>query len=567
MIETDVVIIGSGAAGLTAAITARHLGLETLVVEKTAWFGGTTAYSGGAPWIPFNHVMRQIGLDDTREAAETYLRSVLGKAFDEELVKSYLDHAAEMLKFMERHSEVRFKPFPLPDYEPDQPGAAKCRTLLTPEFDGRLLGDRLAELRTPLPQLMLFGSMQVEGADIHPLRHALKNWAGFRHTTKMLARFVRERIGHGRGTRLVNGNALAGRLFHSAIQSGATLWRNTPALELLRSSGGAVQGVVVQRDGQRLEVLARRGVLRASGGYGASESMRAKFIPMAAHHHSLQPEGNVGDGVRMGAAVGGFHDPAHAGDCIWTPVSIHHKPDGSVVKYPHIFIDRAMPGCIVVGPDGQRFVNEGTSYQTFVKSMHQRGFTKVHLVATRDFLRKYGLGLARPAPFSSKAFVKDGYLIEAPTLAELARRIGVPPDALQATVRRFDDSAVHGNDPDFGKGMDAHSRFRGDQTHRPNPAIGPVGDGPYCAVALHPGDLSTVGGLDANGRAQVLDADGSPVPGLYAAGLDMNSIMRGLYPGGGSSIGPAMTFGYIAAHQMAQAATPTGARAAVAEAV
>lgn len=566
MIETDVVVIGSGAAGLTAAITARQLGLETLVVEKTDRFGGTTAYSGGAPWIPFNHVMKQIGLDDSREAAETYLKAVLGPAYVADLVESYLDHAAEMLQFLERHSDVRFKPFPLPDYESDMPGAAKCRTLLTPEFDGRRLGARLSELRTPLPQLMLFGSMQVEGADIHPMRHALKTWAGFRHTTKVIARFVRDRIGHGRGTRLVNGNALAARLFHSAIQSGVTLWRNTPALELVTSDAGAVTGVIVQRDGRRVEVRARRGVLLASGGYGASEALRAKFIPMAAHHHSLQPEGNVGDGVRMGAAAGGFLDPAHAGDCIWTPVSVHHKPDGSVVRYPHIFIDRAMPGCIVVGPDGRRFVNEGTSYQTFVKTMHQRGFTKVHLVASRDFLRKYGMGLARPSPFSTRRFVKDGYLIEAPTLAELARRIGVPPDALQATVQRFDDSAVHGSDPDFGKGADAHSRFRGDQTHTPNPSVAPVGEGPYCAVALHPGDLSTVGGLAANGKAQVLDARGNPVPGLYAAGLDMNSMMRGLYPGGGSSIGPAMTFGYIAAQQMATSNAPVRALA-VAEAV
>ncbi len=550
MMETDVLIIGSGAAGLTAAITARKLGLEVLVVEKTALFGGTTAYSGGAPWIPCNHVMRQIGLQDTREAAQVYLKAVLGEAYVSDLVETYLDNAAEMLAFMERNSEVRFKPFPLPDYEPGLPGAAKCRTLLTPEFDGRKLGARLADLRMPLPQLMLFGSMQVEGADIHPLRHALKTWAGFRHTAKIMRRFVLDRIRHGRGTRLVNGNALAARLFHSAIGAGVTLWNNTPALELTMKDG-AVTGAFVQHGGKRLQVRARRGVLLASGGYGASETMREKFIPMAAHHHSLQPEGNTGDGVRMGTAAGGFHDPRHAGDCIWTPVSLFHKPDGTLVKYPHIFIDRAMPGCIVVDPGGQRFVNEGASYQNFVHTMHERGLTKVHLVANRDFLRKYGMGLVRPAPFSERPYVRDGYLIEAASLDELARRIGVPPQALQETVQRFNANATSGADPDFGKGADAHSRFRGDQTHSPNPAVAALGQGPYYAVALHPGDLSTVGGLETNGRAQVLDAGGQPVPGLYASGLDMNSIMRGQYPGGGSSIGPAMTFGYIAAREMA----------------
>ena len=551
MIETDVVVIGSGAAGLTAAITARQLGLEVLVVEKTQLFGGTTAYSGGAPWVPCNHVMKQIGLDDSRAAAETYLRAVLGEAFDEDLVSSYLDNAAAMLEFMERHSDVRFKPFPLPDYESDLPGAARCRSLLTPEFDGRLLGERLAELRMPLPQLMLFGSMQVEGADIHPMRHALKTWAGFRHTAKVMRRFVVDKVRHGRGTRLVNGNALAARLFHSAIRAGVTLWKKTPALELIVEEG-AVRGVLVQRDFHRIAIEARRGVLLATGGYGANEKMRARYIPFAEHHHSLQPEGNVGDGIRLGLAAGAVHDPAHAGDCIWTPVSLLRKPDGSVVKYPHIFIDRAMPGCIAVDPQGRRFVNEGTSYQTFVGTMHERGFTKVHLIADREFVRSYGLGLARPQPFNPQPFVDAGYLVEAATLAELASKIAVDAAQLEATVRRFNEAARRGEDPEFGKGADAHSRFRGDQTHQPNPAVAPVGIGPYYAVALHPGDLSTVGGLDTNGRAQVLNAQRQPIPGLYAAGLDMNSMMRGRYPGGGSSIGPAMTFGYIAARHMAQ---------------
>lgn len=550
MIETDVVVIGSGAAGLTAAITARKLGLEVLVVEKTDLFGGTTAYSGGAPWVPCNHVMKHAGLDDTREAAETYLRGTLGERYDEDLVTSYLDNAPAMLLFLERHSEVRFKPFLAPDYEV-QPGAAVCRTLLTQEYDGRLLGGRLAELRMPLPQLMLFGTMQVEGADIHPMRNALKTWAGFRHTAKVMRRFVLDKLRHGRGTRIVNGNALAARLFHSAIQAGATLWRNTPAVELLVQDG-EVRGVVVQYEGQRTEVRARQGVLLATGGFGANAQWRAKYIPFAEHHHSLQPEGNVGDGLRLGLAAGGVHDPRHAGDCIWTPVSVLQKPDGSVVKYPHIFIDRAMPGCIVVGPDGRRFVNEGASYQNFVATMHRRGFTKVHLIASRAFLRTYGMGLAKPAPFRVKPYLDAGYLVEAPTLAELARRIGVDPARLEATVQRFDEGARQGEDREFGKGADPHSRARGDATHRPNPGVAPVGDGPYYALALYPGDLSTVGGLDTNGQAQVLDAGGHPIRGLYAAGLDMNSMMRGGYPGGGSSIGPAMTFGYIAARHMAK---------------
>jgi len=214
-----------------------------------------------------------------------------------------------------------------------------------------------------------------------------------------------------------------------------------------------------------------------------------------------------------------------------------------------------MPGCIAVDPQGRRFVNEGASYQTFVRTMHERGFCKVHLIANREFVRSYGLGLARPQPFNPQPFVDAGYLVEAATLAELAHKIAVDAVQLEATVQRFNEAARRGEDPEFGKGMDAHSKFRGDQTHQPNPGVAPVGTGPYYAVALYPGDLSTVGGLDTNGRAQVLNAQGQPIPGLYAAGLDMNSMMRGRYPGGGSSIGPAMTFGYIAARHMAKGRT------------
>lgn len=551
MTETDIVIVGSGAAGLTAAITARVLGLQALVIEKTEVFGGTTAYSGGAPWIPCNHLMERIGLSDTREAADTYLHAVLGEAYNGDLVNAYLDNAAGMLRFMETHSQVRFKPFPLPDYESDLPGAARSRSLLTESFDGRLLGERLNDLRMPLPQLMLFGSMQIEGADIHPMRHALKTWAGFKHTAGVMKRFVLDRVAHGRGTRIVNGNALAARLFHSAIEAGVTLWKNAPAKELIVEDG-VVRGVIVEREGRREEIRAKHGVLLATGGYGANEEMRRKYIPFADQHYSLQPDGNVGDGVRMGTAVGAFHDPAHAGDCIWTPVSVYRRRDGSIVKYPHIFIDRAMPGCIAVDTGGRRFVNEGSSYQNFVGTMHRLELPKVHLVANRDFLRSYGMGLVRPAPFSERAYVDDGYLIEAPTLGALAGKIGVPAAALEDTVARFNAAAARGEDPEFGRGADAHSRFRGDATHTPNPGLAPIGDGPYYAVAIHPGDLSTVGGLETNGRAQVLNAAGVPIPGLYAAGLDMNSMMRGRYPGGGSSIGPAMTFGYIAAHQMAK---------------
>lgn len=552
MIETDVVVIGSGAAGMTAAIKARALGMQVIVLEKTQVFGGTTALSGGALWVPCNPSMASFGVQDSPDDARTYLKAVLGEAYPDALAEAFISQAPQMLRFMEDRMRLAFTPYALPDYESELPGARRYRSLLTPAFDGRILGERLQELRLPLAQMMLFGSMQIDGADVRPLRNALRTWDGFRRSTRIVSRFVFERFRHGRGVRLTNGNALAARLLHCAIESGVALWRNAMAIEMAGNDQGRVGTVIVQKDGVRTRVHARRGVVLATGGFGANAAMRAECLPLAEHHLSLQPEGNVGDGIRLGIAAGGWQDRAHAGDCLWTPMSALHTGNGDVLAYPHTFLDRSMPGCIAVSPDGKRFVNEGTSYQTFVEAMHRLDLSKVYLVCNQAFLRRYGLGLAHPFPFSPSKLVAAGYLIASPTLEGLAPKIGVDAAALADTVRRFDADAGQGRDPAFGKGVDAHSNFRGDRDHLPNPGVGPLGPGPYFAVALHPGSLSTMGGLEVNGNAQVLKRDGQPVAGLYAVGADMNSVMRGHYPGGGSSIGPAMTFGYVAAMHLHQ---------------
>ena len=554
MLETDVLVVGSGAAGMTAAITARRLGFRVIVIEKTGAFGGTTAYSGGALWIPGNHVEPQFGVEDSRADSRSYLKAVLGAAFSEELSDSFLEQAPQMLLFMEECLQTRFIPYALPDYESHLPGAKTFRSLLTPEFDGRRLGVHLDELRRPLPQMMLFDSMQIDGSDIRPMRNALRRWKGFQHTVKILSRYALDRAWHRRGMRLANGNALVARLFSSALGLGAEFWKDTPAVELLLGEEGTVRGVTALRDGQRVELQARCGVVLASGGFGANKEMRAKFLPFAEAHHSLQADGCVGDGIGLGVSAGGYQNPVHAGDCVWTPMSVLRRPNGQEVVYPHTFLDRSMPGCIAVAPNGKRFVNEGTSYQSFVEVMHALGLAQVHLISDQSSFARYGLGLAKPFPFNPSTLIAAGYLKRAETLDALARQIGVDPSALQDTVRDFNVGAALGRDPEFGKGDDPHSRFRGDPEHAPNPGLAPLGRGPYFSVALSPGSLCTMGGLEVNGKAQVLRSGGEPIPGLYAVGADMNSVMRGHYPGGGSSLGPAMTFAYIAANHLAQAA-------------
>ncbi len=550
MSEYDVIVVGSGVAGLTTAIVAAKHGLDVLVVEKTEFFGGTTAYSGGVAWIPNNHHMKTAGVEDSRQQAETYLRTTLGNHYEAAKIGAFLDNAPEMLRYMEANTELDFVAVPTPDYLPWNDGASHHRGVLAREYDGSRLGKRLNELRRPLKVFTVFDSMQIAGADIVPLRKAFRTLKGFTHTAGMVTRYLRQKLRHGRGTRLVSGNALAGRLFRSAIDAGVELRRNTAASELVVEAGRVV-GLVVKAEGREERIGARRAVVLASGGFGADTEMRRKFMPLAEHHVSLQPEGNVGDGVRLGTAVGGQLVESNPANGIFTPVSMVRDAAGGEKKFPHIMIDRYMPGSIAVDPQGRRFVNEADSYQTFVMTMQQKGLSRVHMIADRSFLRRYGMGLARPFPYPVSPWIRNGYLIEAPTIRELAVKLGADPAVLADTVARFNDNASRGEDPDFNRGADAHSRFRGDQENRPNPSLAPILKAPFYAIALVPGDLSSVAGLNTDHRARVLRNDGSVVDGLYAVGLDMNSMTRGLYPAGGSSLGPGLTFGYIAARDIA----------------
>jgi succinate dehydrogenase/fumarate reductase flavoprotein subunit len=320
----------------------------------------------------------------------------------------------------------------------------------------------------------------------------------------------------------------------------------TPALRLL-TDAGAVTGVVVSRNGREREILARRGVMLASGGFGANEEWRRRYMPLPSTHLSAQPAECVGDGIVMAEAAGGERVEANAANGIWAPCSAHYDRLGRIISvFPH-FGDRGKPGEIIVGPDGRRFIDEACSYQKFGNAMNRAGVETAWLIADRTALRKYGIGLAMAAPLPYRKYIRDGYLIEAKTMRALAEKIGVPADQLERTVAEFNGHALQGKDPVFDRGGNAFDLMQGDPTHQPHPNLGPLTDPPFYAVKLHPGDCSSILGLATSVDAEVLRADGSVVAGLYAVGLDANSMMRGTYPGGGSSIGPAMVFGYRAA--------------------
>lgn len=555
----DVVVVGSGAGGMAAALTARAAGLSVLVVEKTDAFGGSTAVSGGAVWIPDNPHMAGVGHTDSREAVTTYLARTVGNRARTDLMTAYLDRGPEMVAFLEANTAVKFAARPYsPDYKPELEGASfGGRTLDPVEFDGRRLGRWFDTLRRPIPQFLAAGGMMVNRKDIDALLGMAKDRAKARHAGGLLVRYVRDRLtGWSRGTRLLMGNALAAMLLKSAVDAGVDLRRGTPVAALERSASGRVVGVRLGGPQPRT-VAARRAVVLATGGFPQSAARRAEMLPHAAVHRSMAPAGNTGDGLALALSAGGVLETENVGPALWAPVSVL-KENGRETVFPHLIMDRQKPGLVAVNSAGRRFVNEATSYHEFVAAMH-RAHAEVpcipaFLVVDRRFLRRYGLGAVRPAPYPIGRYLKAGYLIEAPTIAALAARIGVPADALAETVAQMNAAAAAGDDPVFNRGRSAYDRYLGDPAHGPNPCLGPIATPPFYAVAVWPGDIGTAAGLKVDTAARVLGADGRPIDGLYACGNDMNSLMAGTYPAAGITLGPALTFGYIAGRAIAESA-------------
>ena len=551
--EVDVLVLGGGAGGMTAALTASVLGLDVLLVEKAADVGGTTARSAGSVWIPNT---RHAPATDSTDNALTYLRNALGNRLREPLMLAFLRAGPEMVAFLEDHTAVAFRPYPHhPDYLATLEGATLSGRALEPvPFDAAVLGARLADLRMPLPEFMLLGGMMVDRTDIGHLLKATKSLASLRHVAKLVGRYAIDRLRFGRGARLVMGGALAGRLYHSLLQRGVSVLTSTAALRLVDKDGRVVGAVVKTPDGIR-EVRCRRGVILATGGLSRNAVLRGRLMPAALSPHSPVVDTATGDGISLAEPAGGHLGGQHANNGFWSPISLHTRPDGSQAVFPHLVLDRGKPGLIAVNPDGVRFVNEATNYHLFAEAMftelRRRPAQPCFLLCDDDFIGKYGLGMVRPRRLNLRRLVAEGYVARADSLAELADNLSLPAAALAATVARHNRFAVTGIDEDFGKGSDAYQRNLGDPAHGPNPCIGGLTKPPFYGLRIYPGDIGASCGLITNEFAQVLRPDGTCVAGLYACGNDMDSIMAGVYPGPGITLGPAMTFGFIAARHAA----------------
>lgn len=557
----DVLVIGTGASGMATAVTAAAQGLQVLVVDKQPQFGGTTARSGGWLWIPGTHLAKEQGIEEPPGAAKAYLKHEATTHYDERRVDAFLENGPKAIEFFTSQTPLRFDLPPVfPDYHAEAPGGLPGgRSMVTRPYDGRELGPRIKLLAPPLPELTVFGMMLGSGPEIRHFMRVFKSPTSFWYVTKRLTRHFFDVLIHGRGMTLTNGNALAGRLAKAAMDRDIPVWLSSPVKQLL-VEGGAVTGALVEREGRPVRVVARRGVVLAAGGFPYDVERRKQLFPHAPtgrEHFSPSPSTNTGDGLRLAEAVGGRVDGTIPHAAAWVPASVTTRPDGSAGVMPH-FIDRAKPGVIAVNPEGRRFTNEGNSYHDFVQAMVKtcEGRPEVFawLLCDHKALRSYGLGCVAPAPLPIGRHLRNGYLKSGASLAELATQLGIAPATLEQTVAEFNRHAAKGEDPAFGKGSKAYNRYQGDATVTPNPCVAPLEHGPYYAIRLVIGDIGTFAGLVTDEKTRVLDAAGQPIAGLYAVGNDAASVMGGNYPGAGITLGPAITFGYIAGQELAKAA-------------
>lgn len=554
----DVIVAGSGAGGLSAAVTAARLGLRVLVLEKADLVGGTTARSGGVLWLPGNPVSRRAGVVDDVAAAREYMRALAGNGFDGDRVDAFLAHGPEMIDFFERETQVAFQAQPgFPDYNPDKPGAsAGGRSIVAAPIDGRALGDDLHRLRPPLREITFVGMMFNASQEVQHFFRATRSLTSAIYVARRLALHGWELLRHGRAMRLTNGNALAARLFASARALRVEVRTGVGLAGLVQDDGG-VRGVTTT-SGETIP--SRRAVVLATGGFPRGTDRQARLFPHVAAgqaHHSPAPETNTGDALTVAEAIGATVQQDLPNAAAWIPISRVPRRNGADGVFPHL-LDRYKPGIIAVDPQGRRFVNEASSYHDVGQAMLERcrSDAGVHawLLADHRALRRYGLGIAKPFPVPVGHHLRSGYLKRGRTIEALAEAIGCDGAVLRGTIDRFNAGAARGEDPEFGKGSTPYNRYLGDADHRPNPCVAPLASGPWYAVRLEMGDLGTFAGLRTDAQARVLDGAGEIIPGLYAAGNDMASVMGGAYPGGGITLGPAMTFGYIAAHDIARRA-------------
>lgn len=559
----DLIVLGSGAGGLSAALVSALEGLSVLLVEKTGFIGGTTAWSGGMVWVPGNAALP--GGDDLAQA-RLYLDQVAAPTAEiRPLRDAYLAQAASAVDYLRAKAGIKLQPVSrYPDYYPGLPGASTGLRVLEPApFNAAKLGDDFKKIRPPLPEFTLFGGMMINRADIAYFRNPTRSFAAAKQVARLLGTHALQRLTSKRGTTLHLGNALAGSLYLAARENGVACRLNTSVTAISRAAG---QGFVLHATcpSGPCTLTSRHAIILATGGFAHDPAWRARLLPAAARHSAAAP-GATGDGLRLGLAQGGQlggqlgTQSAPSQPAFWVPVSCFQRKDGSTGIFPHTVTDRAKPGFIVVGPNATRFANEALSYHEFTLAMLRHGIDEdspAFLLCDKTALWRYGIGCIKPFTLSLGRHLRQRYLYRGASAAALARATGLPAAALETVLREYNRHAAHGQDPQFHRGGDIYQRHMGDADHQPNPCVAPLITPPFYAVRLYPGTLGTACGLLTTPHGQLLDAANQPIPGLYACGNDQHAPLAGAYPGPGITLGPALIFGYLAARHAARTARP-----------
>jgi 3-oxosteroid 1-dehydrogenase len=543
--EYDFVVVGSGGGSVPAALVMHEAGKRVLIVEKQAKIGGTSAFSGGVIWIPNNHLLNDEGGGDSPERSREYLDGLIAAngaaaGATPERRDAFIRYGADMVRFLEAKG-MKFLHAHWPDYYDSRPGGvAEGRSLCAPLFDVNELG----EWKDRLASFPLTADMPIESRDAVWVFIAMSTWRGKFMAAKLALRFLQKKL-TGKELR-GSGNALQGRLFQIALRRNIPIWTESPVRDLI-VEGDRVAGVVVERGGVRLEVRARLGVLINAGGFSRNLAMREAYQPKptSVDWTSVNP-GDTGEMIeavmRLGAAVDMMDESW------WMPSSF--SPDDGRYMGFHSPNDIGKPHCIVVDGKGRRFANESNAYMEFGQAMYRAGAVPAWAVFDSNHRRKYPWGLALPGK-PPKNMLASGYMKRFDTLQDLARGCGIDAEGLAETVERFNGFARTGVDLDFHRGESAYNHYYGDPTVKPNPNLAPLARAPFYAVALYPGDVGTAGGIVADENARALREDGSVIPGLYVTGNSSAAVVGRCYPGAGASVGPSMTFGYIAARHAA----------------
>lgn len=549
----DLLVIGSGAGAMTAALFSHDRGAKVLIIEKDEYYGGSTAMSGGALWIPNNHLMEGVDVKDTPEEALTYLKHITEGVVPDERLEAYVKYGPEMVKDLCEKSQIELQALPqYADYYPEvQGGKSGARTIEPVTFDARRLGKDFYQLREPALQTLIMKRIAQTAKQGHVLLCQSPGWKGLMF--KLMASYwfdIGGRFKTKRDRNLTLGNALIGMLRLSLLERDVPLWLETPAREFIVEDGRVV-GVMAEKEGQAVRIRATRGVVLGAGGFESNAEMRKKYLPNPTEAAwTCGSPCNTGDVINMGVALGAALELMD--DAWWGPTTVVPGEDQARM----LVVEKSLPGCMFVNRKGDRFVDEAAPYIDIVNAMYRVNTPEApsvpaYMVFDANYRKKYICGPIMPSAQQPDWMLpkeyKQGYLYKDDTLEGLAEQMGIDAKGLQATIEKMNTYAETGKDLDFKKGDSLYDRYYGDPRIEPNPCLASIDKPPFYGLEIQAGDLGTKGGLKTDARARVLNEAGDVIPGLYAVGNCSGSVMGHTYPGAGSTIGPAMTFGYVAA--------------------